>query len=286
MVARIPVGALAHHYEMTMATRDGPYPRPWVAVVAGGSSGIGLASARRLLAAGAEVVIGGVDSGEVDAAVSALRADDPAARVRGVAGDCSEPAGAASLIEAAAAAGPLRVLVDSVGIQRYGTVEETTVETFDEVLAVNLRTAFLLCKFAVPRIRAHGGAIVIVSSVQAFAAQSGVVAYAASKAALLGLVRATAVDHARDGVRVNAVCPGSVDTPMLRSSAGQFAPAGREEELLRTWGEMHPLGRVALPEEIAEAVWFLASPQASFISGTELEVDGGLLASLGVKVED
>jgi NAD(P)-dependent dehydrogenase (short-subunit alcohol dehydrogenase family) len=272
-------------------TRDGAafsgYPRPWVAVVAGGSSGIGLASSRRLLAAGAEVVIGGVDKDEVNEAVCALRLDSaPAGHVHGVVGDVSEPAGAARLVEEAAAAGPLRVLVDSVGIQRYGTVEETTVESFDEVLAVNLRAAFLLCKFAVPEIRAHGGAIVIVSSVQAFAAQSGVVAYAASKAALQGLVRAVAVDHACQGVRINAVCPGSVDTPMLRWAAKRFAPTGREEELLESWGKIHPLGRLALPEEIAEAIWFLASPQASFISGAELKVDGGLLAALGVKVKD
>jgi NAD(P)-dependent dehydrogenase (short-subunit alcohol dehydrogenase family) len=275
-------------------TADG-YDGPWVSVVAGGSSGIGLACAGRLLRAGSQVVLAGIDSGEVEKAVEALGETRPGAdcgadvggAVLGVAADLSEPTQASQLLSAAAARGPVRVVVNSVGIQRYGTAEGTSVEEWDEVLKVNLRTAFLLGKFAIPHLRASGGgAIVNVSSVQAFATQTGVVAYTSSKAALVGLTRALAVDHARENIRVNVVCPGSVDTPLLNAAASLFAADGGASELLAKWGVMHPLGRVARPEEVAEAVWFLASPRSSFVTGAELKVDGGLLAQLGVSLED
>jgi NAD(P)-dependent dehydrogenase (short-subunit alcohol dehydrogenase family) len=229
------------------------YPGDWVAAVAGGTSGIGLACARRLLEASARVVVGGVVQHELDAALAELSAGG--APVSGRCADLSDPAEALAFIDDAAARGPLRVVVDSVGIQRYGTVDDTDLDEWNEVLSVNLTTAFLLAKFAMPHLR---------------------------KAALNGLTRALAVDHAADGVRVNAVCPGSVDTPMLSRSAAQFAPEGGVPAMLERWGSMHPLGRLARPEEVAEAVWFLASPQSSFVTGTEVRVDGGLLAEVGV----
>jgi NAD(P)-dependent dehydrogenase (short-subunit alcohol dehydrogenase family) len=263
------------------------YDGPWVSVVGGGSSGIGLACAARLLQAGAQVVLAGIDSGEVTKAMEALAKDGTgAAAVHGMPADLSDPSQARRFLDAAAEHGPVRVVVNSVGIQRYGTAEETSVEGWDEVLKVNVRTAFLLAKFAIPHLRAAGGgAIVNVSSVQAFATQTGVVAYTSSKAALVGLTRALAVDHAREKIRVNVVCPGSVDTPLLNAAAALFAREGDGRELLAQWGAMHPVGRVARPEEVAEAVWFLASPRASFVTGADLKVDGGLLAQLGVALE-
>jgi NAD(P)-dependent dehydrogenase (short-subunit alcohol dehydrogenase family) len=261
------------------------YQGLWTGVVAGGSSGIGLACAKRLLEAGAQVVLAGVDAEEVQSAVEAL--SDKGAVVRGFAGDLSEPSEARRLIETAAAVGPVRVMVNSVGIQRYGTAESTEVDEWDHVLKVNVRTAFLLAKFAIPHLRAGGGgAVVNIASVQAFATQTSVVAYTASKAALVGLTHALAVDHAHENIRVNVVCPGSVQTPMLSAAASLFAEDGQESALVEKWGAMHPMGRVARPEEVAEAVWFLASPRSSFITGTELRVDGGLLAAIGVALKD
>jgi NAD(P)-dependent dehydrogenase (short-subunit alcohol dehydrogenase family) len=265
--------------------RPASYGGRWAAIVAGGSSGIGYASARRLVEAGAEVVLGGIDEREVSSAVEALASEG--ATVHGFSGDLSQPDAAIHLIEVGARDAPLRVLVNSVGIQRYGTAEETSVELWDQVQRVNVRTAFLLAKFAIPEMRSGGGgAIVNVASVQAFATQASVVAYTSSKAALVGLTRALAVDHARDNIRANVVCPGSVRTPMLESAAALFAPAGEADQLMAKWGAMHPMGRVADADEVAEAVWFLASPQSSFITGSELKVDGGLLAAIGVPLED
>ena len=148
--------------------------------------------------------------------------------------------------------GSLNAVVNSAGIQRYGNAEQTPLELWREVLDVNLTAAFLVSRAAIPHIRASGGgSIVNVGSVQSHAAQRGAVAYVTSKHAILGLTRAMAVDHAHEKIRVNCVCPGTVDTPMFRWTMSQDP---NPESVLKACGQMHPTGRIARPEEIAEVI--------------------------------
>ncbi|WP_158748670.1 SDR family oxidoreductase [Acidobacterium sp. S8] len=150
--------------------------------------------------------------------------------------------------------------------------------------ALNARGAFLAASAAIPQMK-HGGSIVLVSSVQAIACQNSVAAYAASKGILEALTRAMAVDHAKDNIRVNSVMPGTVDTPMVRTSADLLRGDAPLEELLQEWGSYHPMQRVAQPEEVAQVISFLLSDEASFLTGSSYRVDGGLLAQLPVRLK-
>ena len=259
-----------------------------VALVTGGSQGIGRAVAELLAAEGASVGVLGHEPDAVEVTVQAIR--DAGGEALGIAADVTDRR---AVDEAVAATvdryGRLDTLVTSAGIQRYGNVVDTDEATWDEVFAVNVKGVFLAAKAALPHLRQSGrGSIVVVSSVQGHSTQTEVPAYAASKGALDALVRAMALDEARSGVRVNAVCPGSVDTPMLRASARRFSDGSTaaEDEVVASWGRMHPMGRVAAPREVAEVIAFLASRRASFITGEDIRVDGGLLASLAVVLPD
>jgi NAD(P)-dependent dehydrogenase (short-subunit alcohol dehydrogenase family) len=142
---------------------------------------------------------------------------------------------------------------------------------------------YLAAKYCIPQMRRRGGgAIVNIASVQAFAVQAGVAAYAASKGGVVALSRSMAVDHAAEGITVNAVCPGSVDTPMLRWSASRVQDGRSVDEVVAAWGSAHPIDRVVRPDEVAELVAFLASDHAAAITGGEVRIDGGLLARIGV----
>jgi NAD(P)-dependent dehydrogenase (short-subunit alcohol dehydrogenase family) len=170
-------------------------------------------------------------------------------------------------------------LVSNAGIQRYGTVETTSEQIWGEVLDTNLKGFFLAAKFAIPHIIARGGgAIVAVGSVQSVAALGNAAAYVASKHGVLGITRSLALDYAPQNVRANCVLPASIDTPMLRWAASLDPDPQR---VLATCDRMHALGRIGRPEEVANAIAFLASDWGSFITGTALLVDGGMLAPAG-----
>jgi NAD(P)-dependent dehydrogenase (short-subunit alcohol dehydrogenase family) len=259
-----------------------------VALVTGGSQGIGRAVAELLASRGASVGVSGLETDRVEETVGAIRAQGGEALA--VVADVTDRRSITTAVAATVDRyGRLDALVTSAGIQRYGTAEDTDESTWDEVFAVNVKGVFLAAAAAMPHLRRSGhGAIVVISSVQAHASQTEVVAYAASKGALDALVRAMAVDEAPNGVRVNAVCPGSVDTPMLRGAAARSSDGSPEamDALIADWGGMHPMGRVAEAREVAEVVAFLASDRASFVTGEDVRVDGGLLAGLAVILPD
>jgi NAD(P)-dependent dehydrogenase (short-subunit alcohol dehydrogenase family) len=249
-------------------------------IVTGGASGIGLATARLLHARGARVGIIDSNAETLASASDSFDGSESHGTAICLRADLARPGEADRVVEKTAQAfGSINAVVNSAGIQRYGVAEQTPPELWREVMDVNVTASFLVSRAAVPHLRsAGGGSIVNVGSVQSTTAQRGAVAYVTSKHALLGLTRAMAVDHAHEKIRVNCVCPGTVDTPMFRWTASLDPdPAS----VVQACEEMHPAGRIARPEEIAEVILFLLTDAASFVTGTEIDVDGGLLAVIG-----
>ena len=257
-----------------------------VVIITGGGLGIGRGAAKNLAEKGASVAICSDREDQIKTAEAGLQ--EEGLEVRGIKADVTSSTDMKRLVNFAAEIyGGVDVLVNAAGVQRYGTVVDTEEEVWDEVLDVNLKGIYLASKYAIPQMRERGGgAIVNLSSVQAFASQKGVAAYTASKGGINALTRAMALDHAEENIRVNAVCPASVDTPMLRWAANLFRGDKSVEATVAEWGKMHPLGRVATVEEVAEVVAFLASEKASFVTGGEYKVDGGMLAALGVHLPE
>lgn len=252
-----------------------------VALVTGAGAGIGAATAQALAAAGADVAV--VDR-ELDAAravADAIATGDR--RAMSIQCDVRRPTEVEAAVQACKAQlGGLDILVSNAGVVRYGEVPDVSPEEWSLQLDTNLTGAFLLAHFAIPLLRERGGgAIVNLSSAQALASQPLVAAYAASKAGVIALTKTMAIDHGKDGIRVNCVLPGSVHTPMLREGLERFAPEDPDAELA-AWGRAHPLGRVLEPTEIAALIVFLASDDASAITGAAYTADGGLSARLAI----
>lgn len=252
-----------------------------VVIVTGGAKGVGEAAVKAFSAEGASVVIADVD----DAAGEALARSLP--RATFVHTDVTKIADAERVVDTAVATyGGLDALFSNAGIQTYGLIETVSEADYERGMGVNFKGHVWMCKYAIPALRRRGGgAIVCTSSVQALATQTRVPIYAASKAATLTLVKAMAMDHAHEGIRINAILPGSVDTPMLRGAAAAFDPHNVAATVAR-WGTMHPIGRVIQPEEVARLVLFLCSDDARACTGAAYLVDGGLMAKLPVVLPD
>jgi NAD(P)-dependent dehydrogenase (short-subunit alcohol dehydrogenase family) len=241
-----------------------------VVLITGGTRGIGFATAKLFAQEGARVVIVGRGKDSTTEAGRQIRG-------RGEPGDVSVAADCERIVTRTLDLhARLDVLVNCAGvIFRNRTVEGTSEEEWDATFDVNVKGTFLMSKYALPALRETKGCIVNVASYVGLVGFAGASAYAASKAAILNLTRSMALDHAREGIRVNAVCPGSVDTDMIHDAWQQFGDVERARTL---WAEKHPLGRIATPEEVGRAILFLASQEASFITGAALPVDGGITA--------
>lgn len=252
-----------------------------VAVVTGAGAGMGAAVARRLAAEGAAVAAFDRDGAGAAGVAKEIRAGGGTAEPSEV--DIRDAAGVAAAVESVTATfGGIDVLINVAGVVRYGEVPDVAEDEWDLVLDTNLKGTFLTAKYVIPAMRARGGgAIVNFASVQAFASQPLVAAYSASKGAVVALTRTLALDHAKDNIRVNCVCPGSVETPMLRYGAQQLDDRD-PAEVMREWGALHPIGRLIQPEDVAGLVAFLASDDAAAITGAPHLVDGGLLAKIGM----
>ena len=245
-----------------------------VALVTGAAKGIGAGIAERFVEAGAAVVIFDVDGEGARAMAGRLCARG---RVLAIVGDVSnEDDVRGAVARTVTELGRLDVLVNNAGIEVAGAIPDYTSEQWDRQLGVNLKGAFLFAKHAIPRMRGRGGVIVNISSVHSFVSYPGNAAYDASKAGMVALTRTLALDHGRDGIRVNAICPGYIDTPLMEE---WLATVADREETMRQVLAAHPLGRIGTPRDIAEAALFLASDAASFISGTALVVDGAMTAA-------
>src|SRR5574341_1233267 len=248
-----------------------------VAIVTGAAKGIGKGIATVLAREGAKVAVADVDAAEgARTAEEITRSGGAAFFIRT---DVGEEAEIRAMVQQTVDRyGSLSILVNNAAVGIYTPVHETTLESWERCLRVNLTGPFLCSKYALPHLKqAGGGAIVNIASVHAHQNVGGTAPYAASKGGLAALTRVMAIDYARDGIRVNAVCPGWVYTPLIE---GIFRGSGDFEGMKRTVTQRQLLGRLGTPEDIGNAVLYLVSSESSFVTGISLFVDSGMTALL------
>jgi len=243
------------------------------AIVTGATSGIGAAIARALAAQGYALLLVGRRQAEGDAVAASLGASGVQARF--LSADLSDRAAPDTIVQAALAAfGRVDVLINNAGMLTKGRAEDTSDADWDRTIDLNLGAVFRLSRAALPALRAQKGAIVNIASDWALVGARNAVAYAVSKAAVAQLTRCMALDHASEGIRINAVCPGDTDTPMLAPGLSGDVRA----RALAACGAAIPMGRVGTPEDVARVTAFLASDAAGYMTGALIPVDGGMTA--------
>jgi meso-butanediol dehydrogenase/(S,S)-butanediol dehydrogenase/diacetyl reductase len=256
---------------MSQATIDFNFSQQRV-LITGGTSGMGEATAVAFVQAGANVVISGRNQDRADAIIDRLA--DSRGKISFIQGDISHSEQCNQIVDQSAInLGGLDIVVNSAGIIYHATAEETTDEQWLETMNVNVNGMFYICRAVIPHLKSSTGTIVNIASDAALTGSHHLTAYCASKGAVLQMTRAMALDYAKDGIRVVPICPGDVDTPMLR---GEFRDRGLDVDSgLKESAQGVPLNRVCSAEEVAHMVLYAASDSAKFITGYPLVLDGG-----------
>ena len=250
-----------------------------VAIITGGALGIGGGASTVLAKEGCKVVIADINKKAGENLVNDINSNGGESIF--IEADFNKSSSSQETVnQTVKAFGTVNILFNNVGIQpptSYENAEGTTEEMWDLIININLKSYFLMSKYVIPYMRNEGGGVIVNNaSVQGQQSQPLVPAYAASKGGVLSLTRQLALDYAKDKIRVVSVCPGAIDTPMLRIALG--GTDQENEELVQNMGKSHPIGRIGLPEDLGNAVSFLCSDKASFITGEFLNVDGGFMA--------
>lgn len=250
-----------------------------VVIVTGASHGIGRDTAIQFAKEGAQVSIADIDISQGEKVIDEINDIGPGGLF--IEADVSKIENCKKVVNNTVDIfGGVDILFNNVGVQSpssYLNVEDTPEDMWDFIINVNLKSYYMMSKFAIPHIRERGGGVIInTASVQGLQSQNLVPAYAASKGGVLSLTRNMALDYAKDNIRVLAVCPGAIDTKMVRTAAA--LEGSDTDKIIDNWGKTHPVGRIGTGTDIANVVLFLASEKASFMTGENVNIDGGYMA--------